>query len=117
MSRRFAILAAALVACCASPWIAKAQTKAAAAPRRDLSGIWEPTIGAQGRGAANMPADGKSEHELPYTALGLEAFSRNRPSNGPNEVPASEDNDPVHICDPQGFPRENLFELRATQIL
>jgi hypothetical protein len=117
MSHRFAILATALFACSALPRIANAQTKTAPAPRRDLSGIWEPTIGAQGRGAANMPADGKPEHELPYTAFGLDAFKRNRPSNGPNEVPASEDNDPVHICDPQGFPRENLFELRATQIL
>ncbi len=62
-----------------------------------------------------MPADGK--HEPPYTAAGLEAFRRNKPSNGPNQVSAAEDNDPVHICDPQGFPRENLFELRATQIL
>src|SRR4051812_7794639 len=73
----------------------------APAPRRDLSGIWQPSIGAQGKGAAAMPADGRPEHALPYTPFGLEAFKRNHPSNGPTEVPASEDNDPVHICDPQ----------------
>ena len=90
---------------------------AAPAPRRDISGIWQPNAGANGRGAQNMPADGKPEHELPYTPLGLEAFKSNHPSNGPGEVAAADDDDPVHICDPQGFPRENLFELRATQII
>jgi len=99
--------------------LALAQTQAPA-PRRDLSGIWEPVPsngGVQGSGAKAMPADGKPEHEMPYTALGRQAFLRNRPSNGPTEVSAAEDNDPVHICDPQGFPRENLFELRTMQIL
>src|SRR6266853_5776098 len=99
--------------------LARAQ-KAAPSPRRDLSGIWEPPSndsGIQGRGAKAMPADGKPEHEPPYTALGREAFLRNKPSNRPTEVAEAEPNDPVHACDPQGFPRENLFELRATQIL
>jgi hypothetical protein len=89
----------------------------APAPRRDISGIWQPNAGANGRGAQAMPADGKPEHELPYTPLGREAFNRNHPSNGPTEVAAADDNDPVHICDPQGFPRENLFELRTTQFI
>lgn len=92
--------------------------QSAPAPHRDLSGIWEPlpyNAGVQGSGAKAMPADGK--HEPPYTAAGLEAFKRNRPANGPTEVGAAEDNDPVHICDPQGFPREDLFELRRTQII
>lgn len=95
-------------------WIASAQST----PPRDLSGIWEPVPvngGVQGSGAKAMPADGK--HEPPYTPAGLEAFKRNRPANGPTEVGAAEDNDPVHMCDPQGFPREDLFELRRTQIL
>jgi hypothetical protein len=89
----------------------------APAPKRDLSGIWEPVpsnAGVAGSGAKAMPADGK--HEPPYTAEGRAAFQRNRPANGPTEVAAAEDNDPVHICDPQGFPRQDLFELRATQI-
>jgi hypothetical protein len=89
------------------------------APKRDISGIWEPVnrSGIQGRGAAAMPADGKPEHEVPYTPAGLAAFKKNRPSNGPTEVSAADENDPAHTCDPQGFPRENLFELRATQFM
>src|SRR5665213_3566292 len=70
---------------------ARAQTakegKGGAAPRHDISGIWDPgNAGIQGRGARAMPADGKPEHELPYTAFGLEMFKRNRPANGPTEV-------------------------------
>ena len=94
--------------------VADAQT---AAPVRDLTGIWLVTGGAQGRGAAAMPADGKPEHELPYTAFGLEMLKHNKTSNGPTEVPAAEENDPAHACDPQGFPRESLFEVRWVQIL
>ena len=94
--------------------------KPAPPPRRDLSGIWDPlpqNAGVQGSGAKAMPADGKPEHELPYTPFGRQTFLRNKPANGPTEVAAAEDNDPVHICDPQGLPREELFELRTTQIL
>lgn len=116
MRRCFTILA--LLVACLLPWSALAQT--APAPRHDISGIWEPVRlldGVQPDGALAMPADGKAEHALPYTPLGLEAFKRNRPANGPTEVGPGEDNDPGHICDPQGFPRENLFEVRTTQIL
>jgi hypothetical protein len=130
--KHFAALAAASIGVWMFPHVAQAQAaapkkatvekdqKAASVPRRDISGIWEPVVtsdGIQPRGALAMPADGRPEHELPYTALGLEAFKRHRPANGPTEVAAAEDNDPVHICDPQGFPRINLFELRTTQIL
>jgi hypothetical protein len=87
------------------------------APRRDLSGIWRPLIGAQGTGAAGMPADGRPEHELPYTPYGLELAKRNKSSNGPQQVAAVDENDPAHACDPQGFPREDLFEMRATQFM
>lgn len=87
------------------------------APPRDLNGIWKPTIGAQGTGAANMPADGKPEHELPYTPYGRELAKKNKSSNGPDAVAAVDENDPAHACDPQGFPREDLFEMRATQFI
>jgi hypothetical protein len=90
------------------------------APKRDLTGIWEPVRAIDGiapNGARNMPADGKPEHELPYTPFGLQMLKKNRSSNGPNEVAAADENDPGHMCDPQGFPRENLFELRATQFI
>mgnify|MGYP003352465742 CR=1 FL=1 len=87
------------------------------APKRDLTGIWLPALGAQGQGAANMPADGKPEHELPYTAKGLEIYKSHKTANGPTPVPAAEENDPGHICDPLGFPRANLYEMRATQFI
>jgi len=68
-------------------------------------------------GASAIPDDGKPEHQLPYTALGREAFNRTKPSNGLRSVLPADTNDPVVYCDPQGMPREDLYELRTTQIL
>jgi hypothetical protein len=87
------------------------------APKRDISGIWKPQIGAQGTGAANMPADGKPEHQMLYTPFGLEMAKKNKSSNGPDAVAAVDENDPAHACDPQGFPRQDLFEMRTTQFI
>jgi hypothetical protein len=89
------------------------------APRRDLSGIWEPVgiSGVQQFGAGAMPDDGKPEHQLPFTPAGLEALKLNKPSNGVRSVLPTDTNDPVVTCDPQGLPREDLYELRTTQIL
>jgi len=87
------------------------------APQRDINGIWRPLIGAQGTGAAAMPADGKPEHQLLLTPYGLEMAKRNKSSNGPDAVAAVDENDPAHACDPQGFPREDFFELRTTQFI
>jgi len=95
--------------------------KAAPAPRHDISGIWDPgmdathVIGTQG--ASAMPDDGKPEHQPPYTPLGREALNRTKPSNGVRSVLPADTNDPVVYCDPQGMPREDLYELRTTQIL
>ena len=69
-------------------------------------------------GASNMPDDGKPEHRPPYTAEALEALKLNKPSNGIRSVLAKDTNDPVFkYGDPQGMPREDLYELRTTQIL
>lgn len=132
MSKHFVALAVALVTVMCSPPIyaqtaapreppaANAQT-AAPAPRRDLSGIWEPAKspgdGIQAFGAKNMPSDGKPEHELPYTPLGLAKWKANKPGFGVTEVPAWLTNDPLNLCDPGGFPRSDLYELRTTQIV
>lgn len=92
----------------------------APAPVRDLTGIWEPVRnleGIQPNGALNMPADGKPEHDLHLTPYGRELMKTHKSSNGPDEVPPSEENDPAHACEPMGFPRQNLFEVRATEIL
>jgi hypothetical protein len=87
------------------------------APRHDISGVWDPgEVGIQIFGAAAMPADAKPEHVLPYTPAGLEALNRNKPNGGNGGAVLAENNDPVFICDPQGLPREDLYELRTTQI-
>jgi len=87
------------------------------APIRDLTGIWEPTPGFRdgvfSQGPRQYPADGKPEHELPFTPLGLKAWKEHKPGQGAYAVPVAEDNDPFQICDPIGFPRIELFNLRA----
>ena len=97
----------------------KAQNSATA-PVRDLTGIWEPTPGyrdgVQATGARNYPSDGKPEHELPFTPLGLETWKSHKPGWGVTAVPIADNNDPFDICDPIGFPRIELFNLRAIQI-
>ena len=88
------------------------------APPHDMSGIWDPGDGGiQALGPAAMPEDGKPEHRPPYTPLGLETLNATRPSNGARSTVPSETNDPVVAGDPQGIPREDLFELRTVQIL
>jgi len=90
----------------------------APAPRHDISGIWDPgNRGIQAMGAATVPEDGKPAHDLPYTPLGLEKLHLTKPSNGVRTVLPEDTNDPVVACDPQGLPREDLYELRTTQIL
>jgi hypothetical protein len=90
----------------------------APAPRHDISGIWDPgNDGIQPLGPRAMPEDGKPEHQIPYTPAGLEALNTHKPSNGVRSVLPGETNDPVVYCDPQGMPREDLYELRTTQIL
>jgi hypothetical protein len=90
----------------------------APAPHHDISGIWDPgNLGIQGLGPRAMPEDGKPEHRLPYTPLGLQVLNTHKPSNGIRSVLPGDTNDPVVYCDPQGFPREDLYELRTTQIL
>jgi len=86
-------------------------TKPNPAPRHDISGIWDPPnlSGNQTQGAKAVPDDGKPEHQLPYTPMGLEALKRTKPSNGIRSVLPADTNDPVFASgDPQGFPREDL---------
>ena len=124
MLKRFVASTIAVVAAVLMiPSPGRAQTaQPAPAPRHDISGIWTPAdgpgAGIGGTGARNMPEDGKPEHQLPYTPLGLETLAKHKPGNGARMVHPSEINDPEVIsCEPQGLPRENLYELRTTQIL
>jgi hypothetical protein len=97
-----------------------ADQKPAPAPRHDISGIWDsPQMGGiQPLGALAAPDDGKPGHRVPYTPSGMETLKGTKPSNGTRSVLPGDTNDPVFkYGDPQGFPREDLYELRATQIL
>jgi hypothetical protein len=95
--------------------------KSAPAPVHDISGTWEPANGPLDGlgifGAKAMPEDGKPEHQLPYTPMGLEALGHMKPTFGPRSVLPADTNDPSVYCDPQGIPREDLNQLRTTQIL
>src|SRR6202521_5532270 len=132
MFKAFAVwtmtVVAALIICSPPSPGQTAQTNAssaaapAPAPRHDISGTWTPARGEgdgiQGQGARDMPEDGKPEHRLPYTPLALEKMKNYRPGNGARQNVPSQINDPAVIyCDPQGMPRQDLYELRTTQIL
>jgi hypothetical protein len=122
-----------------------AQRNSDPAPRRDLSGIWNATGldgGFQVNGAFEHPAllpqkggaaegaleagagaeggrldETGIEHPLPYTPLGLAALKSNKPSGpGVRQVPVALSNDPMDQCDPMGFPRMELFELRTIEL-
>jgi hypothetical protein len=95
--------------------------KPAPAPRRDISGIWEPAAGPgagiNATGAQQMPSDGKPEHELPFTPEGRAAFLEHKPTFGVTMVPSALTNDPMPGCDPQGFPRIVLHNFRTSRII
>src|SRR5689334_4332381 len=94
--------------------------KSAPAPKRDLSGIWDAggfEEGLQPNGAYEYPDDPEHlGHDVPYTSLGKEARNKNKPGSGiSGQFPAAEVNDPVDYCDPQGMPRNDLFEFRIVE--
>jgi hypothetical protein len=93
--------------------------KSAPAPKRDLSGVWDGTAegGIQPKGPKEFVDDAAHVgHDVPYTALGKAARKLNKPGEGEEQVPAAEVNDPVDFCDPQGFPRLELYELRLIEL-
>ena len=97
------------------------------APRRDISGIWVPAAGAgagiQADGSQLKPSRGRPQDELPFTALGRKAWLANKPSVGITAVNPALTNDPVKGgvtgtgCDPVGFPRLALWNLRAIRVI
>jgi hypothetical protein len=115
---------------------AYAGKKSGPAPRRDISGIWDATdadggrqptgalehqalIKPRGQGIeGGQPDETGIMHPLPYTPAGLEALKANKPSGpGVRQVPAKLSNDPMDLCDPIGFPRMELYELRTIQLV
>ena len=126
MRNRLTILAVLLILALGFSSVAFAQTRApqaAPAPKHDISGTWEPANGpgdgTQPFGVKAMPNDGKPEHELPYTPLGLEAFKSHKALLGKDAVPPGSGlhNDPRDTCEPIGFPRADFYNLRHTQIM
>jgi len=64
-----------------------------------------------------MPSDKAHEAMMPYTPQGKEAMASHKAGFGVNIAPIAEINDPFDTCDPIGFPRIILFNLRAVQIV
>ena len=124
MLKRFVITVIGIFAVLALSVGARAQTaspqqpeaaknhKAGPAPRRDLSGIWGPEDTMEG-----ISPRGVKSH-APFTALG-ENIANNvyKPGDGPRRVAIGLANDPLDSCDPAGFPRDLLFELRPFQVM
>jgi len=86
--------------------------RAAPTLRRDLSGIWAPEDTMEG-----ISPRGVKSH-APFTALGADiANNVFKPGDGPRKVQIGLVNDPLDSCDPAGFPRNLLFELRPFQVV
>jgi len=64
-----------------------------------------------------MPSDKAHEATMPYTSQGKQAMDSHKAGFGVNIAPIAEINDPFDTCDPIGFPRIILFNLRAVQIV
>ncbi len=74
----------------------------APAPKRDIVGSWEGPIGAV-----------RGDPFPPMTELGKKMAAMNH-ANG--AVNVGDSNDPLNHCDPLGFPRNAVFELRGLSI-
>jgi hypothetical protein len=109
-----AVLAAALPLAQMQPWnnaglSAPPSGPSGPAPRRDLSGTWD-------AGFAGVQPTGHMA--APFTPLGQQMASANKPGNGTRIVQVTDDNDPLSTMgDPTGFPRIILYELRPFQIV
>ncbi len=83
--------------------------KTGPAPKRDLTGTWD-------AGGAGIAPRGSPTSAL--TAWGEKKVSTHRPGDGPRASQIGEINDPLStMCDPAGFPRNLLFELRPFQVV
>lgn len=84
---------------------AEQNDETAAAPPRDLSGVW-----------AGPPLPTLKD-TAPLTQAGQARYDANRPTWGPKAVGLAESNDPLITCDPLGFPRSILYETRGFEFL
>src|SRR5712691_3182981 len=80
-----------------------------AAPKRDISGMWD--AGQGGIGARGMQTS-------PLTPAGDALGKTHHSGDGARMVPADQINDPLStMADPGGFPRNLLFELRPFEVV
>jgi hypothetical protein len=83
--------------------------KPSPSPRRDLTGTWDAGTGGTG-------PDGFTP--APFTPWAQERLKDIKPGGGPRSVTEEFINDPLSImCDPPGFPRTVLYQLRPVQIV
>ena len=75
------------------------------APSRSLAGVW-----------LGSPAP-TLEPTAPMTPTGQAMFNEAKPMWGPRSVPVAESNDPLVTCDPLGFPRSILHEVRGMEFV
>jgi hypothetical protein len=125
MTRRFiALIVASVAALMCSSGVTLAQTwnspglprnaspsaaKPAPAPQRDLTGTWD-------SGTGGTAPDGFEA--APFTPWAQERLKDIKPGNGPRGVTEEFINDPLSImCDPAGFPRTVLYQLKPVQIV
>jgi hypothetical protein len=80
-------------------------TRPAPPPRRDISGVW------LGVAAPHL------EPTAPMTARGQALYDAAKPMYGPRAVPVADSDDPLVTCDPLGFPRSILHELRGLEFV
>jgi hypothetical protein len=69
---------------------------------KDLSGIWWRTGGTR-------EWNTQKGEEPVFTAEGKKAFDANKPGYGPRAVPPAQGNDPLGDCNPDGLPRNLMF--------
>jgi len=90
------------------------------APVHDISGTWEPAAGwragVQASGPANFPSDGKHAPP-PFTPAGEAAWKTHKYGDGFGSYALDQVNDPFEMCDPIGFPRIDLHDLRAVEVV
>lgn len=72
------------------------------APKRELTGAW------------SGPTDWTIHNVPPLTPLGEERFKQNKPEG---KYSLADTNDPLSTCDPLGFPRNILNEVRGMQFV
>lgn len=86
-----------------APQTQKDKTSSAPAPVRDINGVWA--------GSAAPPVNPPP----PMTPYGEAQAKTLKPFFGPNLVPVAESTDPLIKCDPMGFPRDVMFEIRGVK--